>query len=320
MTIAIREPGPAGDQRPAAVAADGAVALDPAMPAEEALRRIGLAYLDQIRQNETAVLAGSAEGVHRMRVAVRRLRAVLSAFGRMLPQAERHRASQELRWLAGALGAARNLDVFAHALVAPARRALGERDGLAALGEAVAQRRSAAYGAAAEAIGSPRYGTLLGSLAHWFETAAWREGACERRLAQPIGGVAAEILERRRRAAKRRGRHFAAQSAAERHRLRIALKKWRYAGEGLAGLYAPRAVGRFTRRLKRLQDELGEANDLRVGHDIVAELAQPNGAAAAIAAAGQAVLAWHGHRLARREPKLKKHLRRLFAAEPFWRG
>jgi CHAD domain-containing protein len=318
MAIAIREPGLAGDERPAA--ADGTVALDAAMPADAALRRIGLAYLEQIRQNEKAVLAGSAEGVHRMRVAVRRLRAILSAFAQKLPAAERCRASQELRWLAGALGAARNLDVFAHALLAPARQALGETEGMAALGAAVARRRSAAYEAAAAAIGGPRYGALICDLSRWFETAARRGDGCGHHLAQPIGGIAAEILDRRRRTAQRRGRHFAAQSAAQRHRLRIALKKWRYASEGLAGLYERRAVGRFTGRLKRLQDELGEANDLRVGHDIVAELAQPNGAAAAIAEAGRAVLEWHARRLAGREPKVKKHLRRLLAAEPFWRG
>ncbi|MGC2411817.1 MAG: inorganic triphosphatase, partial [Stellaceae bacterium] len=99
-------------------------ALDPTLSAEAALQRIGRASLDQIVRNEAAIFAGRADGVHQMRVAVRRLRAILSGFRKMLPPEERRWASDELRWLAGALGEARNIDVFESALIHPAREAL----------------------------------------------------------------------------------------------------------------------------------------------------------------------------------------------------
>src|SRR3984885_5627558 len=94
------------------------------LSAEAALQRIGRACLDHMLRNEDAALAGDAEGIHQMRVAVRRLRAILSAFAPLLPRAQRRWASGELRWFADVLGDTRNLDVFADGLVGPARAAL----------------------------------------------------------------------------------------------------------------------------------------------------------------------------------------------------
>jgi CHAD domain-containing protein len=101
--------------------------------------------------------------------------------------------------------------------------------------------------------------------------------------------------------------------------LRIALKKLRYGAELLGGLYEGNAVDRFVTRVKQLQDDLGSANDVRVARDILAELVPSASRNGAIARAGQRVLDWHEHRLAQSEPKLRKHLHRLFETEPFWR-
>jgi hypothetical protein len=75
---------------------------------------------------------------------------------------------------------------------------------------------------------------------------------------------------------------------------------------------------KFTARLKLLQDDLGHANDLRVGEDIVAALAR-DGADSVIAEAGRQVLDFHQHRIGKLEPKVRKHLRQLFHTELFWR-
>ncbi len=294
-------------------------ALDPALSGEEALQRIGRVCLDQIWRNEAAILAGRADGVHQMRVAARRLRAALSAFRKILPPEQRRRASDELRWLADALGAARNFDVFESALIRPAREALPDVAALRVLSAAARRRRRAAYEAARQAIGSRRYTALLLGLMRWFDGCGWRDGEAARELERPIGDIAPLLLAKRRRAAKRRGKGFAKQSAEERHRLRIVLKKLRYTTELLSSLYDTGAVEKFTGGLKRLQDDLGEANDVRVAQDIVAELARGDDGAT-IARAGKIVLDWHKRRLAKREPEIRKHLRRLLDAEPFWRG
>jgi triphosphatase len=303
---------------PVAAVHGATIELHPDMSGSDALQRIGSACLDHIMHNEAAALAGLAEGVHQMRVGLRRLRAALSAFGKMLPAEQRRWVSEELRWLADALGAARNLDVFESALIAPARRALGNGAGPAALTAAAERQRKVAYVKAAKAIRSTRYTASLLRILRWFETAAWRERTGPHPLDAPIAEIAPKILSRRRTVAKRCAKGFARQEPAERHQLRIALKKLRYAVELLGSLYEAEAVGHFTKQLKRLQDDLGAANDVRVGRDILAQLTRRKAEATQIAEAGRAVLDWHERRLARHEPKLRRHLDALFAGERFW--
>ena len=157
-------------------------------------------------------------------------------------------------------------------------------------------------------------------LLRWFDSCGWHEG--EGAAGDPhrtIGEIAPQLLDQRRRAAKKAGKDFSGQSPDERHKLRIALKKLRYTGELLGSLYDASQVHKFTERLKQLQDDLGHANDVRVGEDIVAELAREGDAGADVAKAGRQVLDFHQQRLAKRERKVRKHLRRLFHTEPFWR-
>jgi triphosphatase len=313
-----------GDRQAPPVAAAKATALDldPGLSGDDALRCIGIACLDQILGNEAAVLAGMPAGIHQMRVAVRRLRAILAAFGRMLPADQRRAVSRELRWLGDALGPARNLDVFETALVAPALNALAEQAelprGVEALTAAAERRRKAAYAKAIKAVRSTRYTRLMQRQRRWFDSRAWDDRAAAQDLRQPIAALAPRILDRRRLVALRRSIGFAGQSARDRHSLRIALKKLRYATEMLAGLYEGDDVRRFTQRLKRLQDDLGEANDLQVGRAIVAQLTRSKGARGRVADAAEIVLAWREDRVARREPKLRRHLGRLLETTPFW--
>jgi len=295
------------------------VALDPSLCAEGAFHRIGHACLDHAMRNEAAVLAGKSDGVHQMRIAVRRLRAALSAFSDLLPEAQHRRISDELRWLADLLGDARDLDVFKNAIVQPAAEALPDPKRLQALASAVETRRRTAYGVLRRAVRSPRYTALVLDLLRWFDSRGWRDPGNAEAWQQPSGEIAPAVLDKRRRGVKKRRRRFARQSPGQRHRLRIALKKLRYTGELFRSLYAPEATAKFLDRLKTLQDQLGDANDVQVGRAIVADLAQA-GNTATLEAAGRAVLDWHEDRLAGADKKTRKELRRLLDAEPFWRG
>jgi triphosphatase len=293
--------------------------LDPALGCDAALRRIGLAGLDHISRNEAAALAGMPGGIHQMRVAARRLRAILSGFAERLPDHQRHWASEELCWLADALAPARNLDVFETVLLRPVQRASDDPLAFEPLRQAIERQRRAAQRLVIEAIRSERYASLIAHLLAWFETCGWRRldtGTPE----PPIGEIAERVLRHRWRVAKKRGKDFAAQSPEERHRLRIALKKLRYTAEALASLYPLDTVAPLAARLKRLQDALGHLNDVQVGHEILAGLVSDAGPDGALAEAGRRVLGWHERRLSDREPRLREQLRELFEAEPFWRG
>jgi triphosphatase len=293
--------------------------LDPRLSGSEALECIGRYCLDQILRNEPAALAGRPDGVHRMRVGIRRLRAALSAFREIVPDDQRRWASKELRSLADTLGEARNLDVFKTALVDPARGTVADKRQLRSLADAVHHRRDAAYSAIGEAIRSTRYSALILRLFRWFDGREWQEGGITEELQRPIGEIVPAMLDRCRRAVERRCRGFAEQSPPQRHRLRIALKKLRYTAELFAGLYPSSAVEEFTQRLKHLQDDLGGANDVHIGELLVRELATGAAKDVGIVTSGRHVLEWHKRRLLKEEKKLREDLRLLEQAQPFWR-
>jgi CHAD domain-containing protein len=182
-------------------------------------------------------------------------------------------------------------------------------------------RRRQSGAAARTAISSSRYSASMGALAaNWLEGREWRAGDDAGVLRRPIGELAPILLSRLHRQVRKRGQSFAKQSEEEQHRLRIALKKLRYAAELLGNLYEPAMTIGFIRRLKQLQDDLGDLNDVRVARVIVASLADPNAPNTGIDHAGRRIIAWHKRRLVRTEPKLKRRLRQLFKTEPFWIG
>ena len=217
------------------------------------------------------------------------------------------------------LGEARNLDVFTAELVAPARDALPFASELERLAQAAQRRRKTAQAAAAKAISSTRYTEALLALLRWFDGGDWHLAAAPA-LHEPIETLGPVLLDRCRAQAEKRAKHFSRQSAKKRHKLRIVLKKLRYAAELFAPLYARPETRHFIHRLKRLQDDLGAANDVRVGRDIVESLAGSGRRATGIAHAGKRLIAWHRHRIKKNEPQVREHLDGLLASEPFWRG
>ena len=297
-----------------------AVVLDPMMSVEAALQEIGRGCLAHLLHNEAAALEKQPEGVHQMRVAVRRMRSAISSFKKLLPAADRRWISSELGWLVDVLGSARNLDVFAIELLQPARQALSDEAGIADLAAALDEARWAAYDRVAQAIHSERHADEMLRLSHWFEARAWRKGPAEAAalLAAPIGDIAPRLLDRRWRNLRKRSKGFRRLTARQRHKLRIAAKKLRYTIELLGSLFDHDELHAFVTRLKGLQDELGYANDLHVAHDLLPELSERAMARNVVASAGARVVEWHEKGLARGERKLRKRLRRLNRAAPFW--
>ncbi len=297
------------------------VALDPTMTAEAALQEIGRACLAHLLLNEAAALAKEPEGVHQMRVAVRRIRSAISAFKKLLPAADRRWVSGELEWLVEILGTARNFDVFATELLQPARAALPPEVGLSDLAAALDEARQAAYKRVDQAILSERHAAGMLRLSHWFEARGWREGHASRSalLTSPIGELAPRMLDRRWRELRKRSKGFGRMTARQRHKLRIAVKKLRYTIELLGSLFDHDELQRFVRRMKRLQDDLGYANDVRVAHELLPELSAQAASGSPVASAGARLLDWHRKVLAKGERKLRKRLRRLNRTAPFWR-
>lgn len=298
------------------------VVLDPAMSVDAALERIGRRCLTHLLSNEQAALAGEPEGIHQMRVAVRRLRSALLPLKRQLQQKHYRWASEELKWIVHALAPVRNLDVFADGLIRPTAQALSAGPEFERLIDVTERRRRAALDDAKQAIMSEKYTESMLRLLRWFVAHGWRDQQISEQavvLLAPIVDVASDLIDRQHRKARKRSKDFEGLTAAQRHRLRIAVKHLHYTVEFLRSLFDKDEVRFFVKCLKSLQDDLGYANDVRVAHDLVDQISEAtNQDTPAISRAGGIVLGWHERLLADRNPKIGKHVRRFRRLQPFW--
>lgn len=244
--------------------------LPRALSAEAALRRTALAALGQVSANaELLRRVRRPEALHQLRVGLRRLRAALSVFAPLLGE-DAAPVVAELKWLAHETDAARDLDVFIRDVFHPAALETPAPD-LAPLGLRLLAARSGAYRRAMAAIDSPRYAALMFETLAWIETGAWRtdpDPVRAWRRQRPVAAFAAEALERLSRRVQHGGRRLDQLDVAGRHRLRIRVKRLRYAAEFFAGLFdRPGRERRFRAGLEQVQDAFGALNDLAVARD-----------------------------------------------------
>jgi len=253
-----------------------------------------------------------------MRVALRRLRAVLSSFAPFLSAETRAQVSSKLRWLANTLGEARNLDVFALELLAPTRATLPASSEMARLSIAIERQRDLAHETVRQALASRDYKASVREATRWFNERCWRTEPDADQLDLPIDQLAPRMLEPHFRRAKKLSVGFTLQSEDERHSLRIALKKLRYSVELLGTLYDEKCVRRFISQLKHLQNDLGKINDLRVARELIFDLVGPGTRKTGIALAGHQVLDWHLQCLDATASALQPSLAQLFRMGRFW--
>jgi inorganic triphosphatase YgiF len=267
------------DDQPIAAVRQHEIMLDRSMSAGEAFRAIALGCLHHVAANEPAVRERDAEGVHQMRVGLRRLRAAIALFSDLLDDEETARLKGELKWLTGELGPARDLDVYVTGNIEPLQRSLPDKGGLEALQRDLDARRAGAFARARHAVSSPRYRTLLLDTLGWIEAGQWTASGDEliaARRCRNARDFARDELGRRARKARKKARKLAKLDARGRHKLRIGIKKMRYAADFFAGLFDGRKARKrlrgFERQLKALQDSLGALNDIAVHGKIAGKL------------------------------------------------
>jgi len=302
----------------------------PVLPAgcsvDDALAAVLACGLEQILANEAPARTGlDPEGVHQMRVGTRRVRSALSVFRSVLPPEPLGRFRQELRWLARELGAARDLDVFLEQMLLPLARRSPDDPALKRLAEVARDLRDDAYTGLRETLDSPRCGRLLLELSAWVAARGWRDpppGSGSGGLSAPALSFAGEQLARRYRKVRRRGRDLARRTRAEKHALRIEVKKLRYAAEFFRSLYPEPRVGRMIKRLGRLQDVLGHLNDRHTAEAVLdrsLEWLGPEATAAHHRAAGF-VSGWTGAEAEHQARQLERRWKRFLRTRPFWQG
>ncbi len=295
--------------------------LDDDCTIAEAFIRVGRSCLLHLRANEPVVRSGhSPEGVHQVRVAVRRLRSALTAFRTILPSTQRRRISHDLRWIAHRLGNAREWDVFNDEVLAAVQEPLRADRSLAAFTAAVQSAQADAYSDVMKTITSARYTEALLGFEAWLEGGAWLTALGKDRD-EPARDFARNALKKLHRRLHKLGDRITELEEAELHELRIRAKKLRYAAEFFRSLFPGSEAKLFIRSLSEIQDRLGSLNDGAMVRHRLAELRRRKGGMdpAMLTRASGVITGWNAARVAADLKKLPEVWARFSEVRPFWK-
>ncbi len=259
------------------------------------------------------------EGVHQLRVAVRRLRSALALFGGLVAPSRLDRLKNEAQWLMAELGDPRDLDVFATEMLPPVAGGRPNDAALARLRSVGEDAREQAYARLREIMASARYTHFVLELGQWIVARGWyaeADGETHLRLGEPLGGFADRMLAKRAKAVLKRGRHFEELDAEHRHEVRKTLKKLRYATDFFRDLYPEKAAKPYLKRLEALQDAFGHMNDMAAAEALLGRLVEPSDPR--LGEGKGLVLGWYAHAAGRAEADLVADWRAFATAEPFW--
>jgi CHAD domain-containing protein len=240
--------------------------LKPSMQARAAAVAIFRRLLDTIEHNEQGVCQDiDTEFLHDFRVAVRRTRAGLSQIKDVFPEEATRRFKTDFSKLGKLSNRLRDLDVYLMSKGEYGRMLpLQLRPALQPMFDALGHERSRELERVAETIKGGDYRARLNE---------WREfldnpsvfGPDAVNAAVPVDLLARLWIRRRYRRVLRKGRVIDATSPdADLHALRIEAKKLRYLLEFFASLFPAAEITTLVKQLKKLQDNLGEVNDLSV--------------------------------------------------------
>jgi triphosphatase len=201
------------------------------------------------------------EFVHQARVATRRMRSALRLFHDAVPENTAGYLERELKWLGGMFGAVRDLDVFLLNLVRfkeqierfPAKKK-GSFDNW------IEKHRRAPFKTLCQALESPRYKSFERRLTQFLERPLPLRPRSPLAL-KTVREVTPLLVTERFEAGIKQGQTVLENPKLKQfHRLRIQMKKLRYASEFMAPAYDDR-LDPFIERMVEIQDCLGEIQD-----------------------------------------------------------
>jgi len=214
-----------------------------------------------------------------MRVGMRRLRAAISVFSEIVRDDQVDQIKNRLKYYAGELAPARDLEVMIVDVLRPFSRRHPEDKGFAALIRSYTRWRTKAYERAIQAITSDEFRKFTIECAAWIEAGHWTDRNVHSNnngLAGSINVYAAHQIARRRKKLLRRGRQLVDLKPHDVHLLRIRAKKLRYATEFFESLHGEGKAGKRSRRfasaMHKLQEALGSYNDMVVRRTSFTEL------------------------------------------------
>jgi inorganic triphosphatase YgiF len=292
---------PPAAKRPAKLRLDPTIALDDAFAA--ILRSCLKHLLEAIPAAEDG---RDPDGIHQLRVSLRRLRAALDLMRSVGSLSRLEQLRTDARWFAHNLSAAREWDIFETETLPTIAKGCPTIAGFEALGEVAEKRRSAAYNKVRMVLADRRCAAFIIGLGGWIEARGWRSDVAPEnlgQLAEPTTNFAHRMLSAQHGKVLKRGKHFKSQTAEERHYLRLAVKKLRYVVEFLLPLYDLGKPGRrYAQKLAELQEELGSFNDMATTASLLSGI---GGECLEGANARAAITGWQAHAMVGSETRLR---------------
>ncbi len=317
-------------------------------PTLETLAREALAscHADLLAARQTVLSSRDPTGIHGTRVALRRLRAAATLFGRSLHDEMFLALRTDAKQLANACGATRDLDVFLIGVLAEAEQTFATQpniiDDLRSFRAAALRLRRTRHDAVRRVLTSEIFAVfdarLTGLLASPLRPALV--------LAPPVlvSGIALgrampdeaqvpampdavdfarDVLRRRDRKLRKGLDRFDELDGGKRHALRLRVKKQRYATQFLATLFDRKAATAYIHGAAGLQDALGLANDRIVAAKVAADVraaARPKGRLDWVSGVLAGWLAMRAQGSDKDDRALASAAKRFTRAPRFWRG
>jgi CHAD domain-containing protein len=251
---------------------------------------LGACHADLEAARRIVLSSRAPTGIHGTRVALRRLRAAATLFGRPLANEPILDLRADAKRLADACGPTRDLDVFLAGVLTEIEKAFAEHADLAAelrnLRAAALRLRRSRHDAVrivlsgdtftafearlAALLASPEPGTVLPPLLA--SPAVDRSEPAGIAVVPDALEFARDVLRRRDRKLRKLLKKFDELDGAARHQVRLRVKKQRYAASFLAGLFDRKRAAAYIQTAAGLQDALGFANDRAVAAHVVSDI------------------------------------------------
>jgi CHAD domain-containing protein len=278
---------------------------------DTALRQIVAGcHADLLKYRALVLKSARPNGIHQTRVALRRLRAAFGLFRGAVDGPEVRALAAEAKWLARECAPARDLQVFLTETVSdvpPVVRRVGKR-----LADVHLQHARAALSGARFAV-----------FEHGLEAMATASSAGSSPGSSPgdarLDVFGRAVLEGRCAKVLQRGRKMEKANAERLHRLRIAIKKLRYAAGYFGPAFASGRVKPYIEATVRLQGALGALNDRAVAAQMLADLATAARPTEDVAEPLKALAKQVASGEKRRRRRLERAWKDFRKAERFWK-
>lgn len=303
-----------------AIPGRASLALSDENCAGDVLQQALAAIAERMIGIQSAILdVRAVEGVHQMRVELRRFRAIERVFRKALGEDQTlSRLAARAKMIARNLGPARDWDVFIGETLSFAARQDYAPGGFSALRARAHALRADAWARASAVIGDLEFSQFLLDLVEAAHTSPWCDDGNAKALSLPARAFAAKALDRTWRKTRKTARDMDPDNLAARHPLRIALKKQRYAVQLFRSLYPKDVRKPYMAAMSTLQEAFGAVNDAVVAQGLADEAALGAGPEA-VRAAGF-ISGFHAARAEAAAQEIDAAWAQFEAMTPFWRA